>query len=360
MANRMFNWANAHKAIYNKYKSNDCTNSKAALFKTSLEAHASNKGENKSIVLFPGRWPDFDIHGAFKLAQSILSSSKFSVYVIVQAHPLTVPETAHELNPYLSGFGCSGVVAEGFVFETPIALGRLVFDDIVFNCENNLRKLLLLKIKPQEKCFPEAMLKNFTLIKHRSYVLPDVNRTASEINESFVLASAPASTPPHFLQSAPSDFDDRKLHHPLNLCKDYAVRYLYSAETRLTRKTVCEHTNLDLSLISDLAMITSTCNPGNLLRIIKLGKISCFKELEDRGLPLVILQQLEIASQIFAISNFYFKIELKSGVNDTQLAQVLHDYNEAARGPVSLLLQWNLNYSDSGNTWRESQESFNA
>lgn len=139
----------------------------------------------------------------------------------------------------------------------------------------------------------------------------------------------PLDRPPCLAEERPDGLDDRKVHDPFGHCKDYDVRYFYSAESRVTRELASTYSNMDISCLSDVKMITDACSASNRLRIIKLGRLSSFKEIGDRGLPLVILQKLCIFSQIFAISNFYFKVELLPHIDDVKLAQVLREYNKA-------------------------------
>ena len=87
-----------------------------------------NSGNNmdgtKSVLLYPGRWGGFDLREAQALSQTILTETKFGVFICTQAHPLTTKDNVHEQNPIITGVGMYGVVKEVIFFNGVVGLGE--------------------------------------------------------------------------------------------------------------------------------------------------------------------------------------------------------------------------------------------
>ena len=120
------NWASILKCVRRKYERLAPTCTVAAGFSKLLEQF-SGGDLGRTLLIFPNRWPQFDLRAAFSLAQIILSQSALNVFVVAHAHPLSTPENAHELNPHLTGYSSLAEVEERIFVGCPVGLGEARF-----------------------------------------------------------------------------------------------------------------------------------------------------------------------------------------------------------------------------------------
>jgi hypothetical protein len=71
-----------HKLLIKKYEdlSKNPENTTVLAFFHKLSKNASNPNKNKSILLYPGRWNNFDLKTAQSLAKIFLENSSFDVF----------------------------------------------------------------------------------------------------------------------------------------------------------------------------------------------------------------------------------------------------------------------------------------
>ena len=77
----------------------------------SIGKHRGNVGGGKSILVVPGFWEGLrDVRDGMLLAQNILRTSAFKVFVAVSGHSASTVENVRELNPHITGNTLSGEV----------------------------------------------------------------------------------------------------------------------------------------------------------------------------------------------------------------------------------------------------------
>ena len=141
------NWASILKCVRRKYERLAPTCTVAAGFSKLLEQF-SGGDFGRTLLIFPNRWPQFDLRAAFSLAQIILSQSALNVFVVAHAHPLSTPENAHELNPHLTGYSSLAEVEERIFVGCPVGLGeRDGWEDEAKTLPRTFVRLLLLRMK---------------------------------------------------------------------------------------------------------------------------------------------------------------------------------------------------------------------
>ena len=120
---RITTWGLYEKKIHEKYSAllkRDPSDSKAGVFVDRLVKHRNNL--NKTILLLPGCWEDFNFRTAFDLAINFASQSTcgFEFVVACQARAGSTPENCHELNPHICGNILSSNISQRFFFSSPI------------------------------------------------------------------------------------------------------------------------------------------------------------------------------------------------------------------------------------------------
>ena len=229
------------KILYDKYKGLASEeNESAKIFLNKIITHHNNPNNNKSILIFPGRWEGLGLREAISLGQKILQDAKFDVFVAALAHPLTTNENAHELNPHLSGNGTVTSISERFLFETPVGLGEKMFTEINFNLSHNTKKLFFLKISANviSPTSTTSMFRTFTPVTLKGYTGPVVNPTGSEISDQYILASVPKGEKKFFDSLPAAGIHRRLLPDPDRQWPNFHNLQLFSPEISVSKETV--------------------------------------------------------------------------------------------------------------------------
>ena len=156
--------------LFEKYKKKASTNlsdpdsaESGQLFLNRLQEHKNNASTGaKNILIVPGLWPGLDWFSAFSLADRILETASFGVFVAVAAHPLSTLLNVHELNPHFFGNFSFPCVEARYFSETPIGTAEFnQFDDSIdFSLARNAKKFIFLKMKkvdPSKGRFPRSL-----------------------------------------------------------------------------------------------------------------------------------------------------------------------------------------------------------
>ena len=104
-----------------------------------MKKHANNPSGEKSVLLFLGRWEGFGLKAAQELAQKILTTSSFKVFVAVRAHPLSTAENVAELNPQFFGNNSLSDIEERIFSNAPVGMGEEVFGEVCYNFSHNVK-----------------------------------------------------------------------------------------------------------------------------------------------------------------------------------------------------------------------------
>jgi len=184
-------WKRLHSVFVDKYKKLSSSESDKSsinnLFYNRLIKHGNN--ESKSILVFSGRWSNFS---AISFSQSLIPTTKLSVYTLNFAHPLTNIPNAVEMNPLFSGSLGESNYSDKHFFPVPICLGEEGIDgETHFGFTHNLFYFLLCKVKLNDKFAKDAscMFHPFTHTQLKFYSSPEAKETGSEIEDHFILAS---------------------------------------------------------------------------------------------------------------------------------------------------------------------------
>ena len=87
------------------------------------------------------------------MAQSILSSSNFKVFLLVTGHSASNGFNARELNPHIMGKGLDKEVGTRYFCAAPVCLGEYVGKELRFDLEQNMRRFFLMAMKRFDKAF---------------------------------------------------------------------------------------------------------------------------------------------------------------------------------------------------------------
>ena len=161
----------------------------------SIGKHKGNVGGGKSILVVPGFWEGLrDVRDGMLLAQNILRTSAFKVFVAVSGHSASTVENVRELNPHITGSALSGEVISRHFCTVPVCLGEKVFgQDINFNLQHNVHNFFLLGIKrftpPAAEFYNSDMLHSVDFFTPKSYLPSPVDCSGSEVDGEFFLAS---------------------------------------------------------------------------------------------------------------------------------------------------------------------------
>src|SRR4051812_20721140 len=83
-------WESIYDRVVKKYENLVAEEHKVAShFLDLLGKNRGNPSGNKNVLLFPGRWNTFSHQVATTLAEQILESTKFGVFIAANAHPLS-------------------------------------------------------------------------------------------------------------------------------------------------------------------------------------------------------------------------------------------------------------------------------
>ena len=127
------NWTSISRYIYDKYiELEKKKNPWAAKF-------VFYPSGEKSVLLFPGRWEGFGLKAAQELAQKILATSSFKVFVAVRAHPLSTAENVAEVNPQFFGNNSLSDIEERIFYNAPVGMGEEVFGEVCYNFSHNVK-----------------------------------------------------------------------------------------------------------------------------------------------------------------------------------------------------------------------------
>jgi hypothetical protein len=301
-------------------------------FHNRLLIHSNN--ESKGILVFPGCWSNFS---AVSFSQSLIPTTKLSVYSLSFAHPFTNIHNVCEVNPMISGGIGDSIYSDRHFFPTPICLGEEGIDgEIHYGYEHNRHFLILSKVKLTGKSARDnvSMFHPFTHTQLKYYESPDIKDTGSEIDDSFVLAS--------FLKGSKAidaisqcGLFHRKVADLPNAWSNFDVFQLYSRHEPISKAALDKFLSLSChdptflgKGICDSALAYSPCSPNNRYRIIKLGSIKSISSPRLRSLPIAILQRLGLVDQVLPLANFYFKVRLCEDVLDSTLHSQLFAFNK--------------------------------
>ena len=169
------NWQNIKKYIHAKYekRAQAGDDEVAKRFSASLTEHKANLKGKFSVLVAPGFWQNFaSIPQALRLAQSIISSSNFKVFVIASGHKASNAFNAHELNPHIMGYILDKEVTDRFFRTAPVCLGEYVGQDLRVDLEQNVHNFFLMAVQRFVKVPPvnAAMLRPLNLFNPKTYV----------------------------------------------------------------------------------------------------------------------------------------------------------------------------------------------
>ena len=242
--NNNLNWVSISRYIHSKYTELEKQKISPipARFLTSLAKHNTNAGHEKSVVLFPGRWEGFNLSAAHSLAQKLLSSSPFNVFIATRAHPLSTEENSHELNPHVTGNGSLSDVESRFFCTTPVGMGEMGFKDVVFNFQHNIRKFFFLKMK-KTTTTPTSLLHShmfqpIQFFSPKNYQPEAPSPTGSEISDEFFLASFSRGEKKVLDALAAAGVHKRLIPDPDRVWSNFATFQLYSFEDVLSRDLI--------------------------------------------------------------------------------------------------------------------------
>ena len=122
------NWQNIKKYVSDKYEKRSKGGDEVALrFVKALTEHKANLDGSHSILVAPGFWQKFaNARDGMNLAQSILSSSNFKVFLLVTGHSASNGFNAQEFNPHIMGKGLDKEVAA--IFVPPLSVSGCMWE----------------------------------------------------------------------------------------------------------------------------------------------------------------------------------------------------------------------------------------
>ena len=339
------NWNSISKYIFEKYevRSKDELYSESAPgFLSSLHKHSSNPHGQKSIFLFPGRWEGFGFKEAQVLAQKILTTTNFLVFIGVRAHPLSTKENAHEMNPQFMGNSSLSDVDSRIFYDSPVGMGEATLGgDVCYNFAHNVRKFLFLKMKKATHgpIFSKTMFEDLQVFTPLEYKPAFYSSSASDVGDDYFLASFSKGE-----KKVLDALSKARVHkYPVvdheRSWSNFVTYQLYNPEEKLSRDFVQNLINPPPSegkntapcvgkYFCEAETASQKCVPTNNIRIVKLGDVSAFRNIEQRTVPLSILQKLLLIDQALPLSNFYFKIQLRPGVSDKFFLEQVTKYNQ--------------------------------
>ena len=188
---------NYEESILKKYTTiaGDAQNPLAPLASTFLRRLAANKGNknanNKSVLIFSGRWGGLDLKSSFSLATRFLEANTFSVFLTASAHPLSTPENCAELNPHVCGNSTASYIESRF-FLPKIGFGEELFPGggLSFDLFHNQKHIFLIKWMAPQALPPQSpMFFTPTPYTFTHYTPPPPKFSGSENGDGFFLAS---------------------------------------------------------------------------------------------------------------------------------------------------------------------------
>jgi hypothetical protein len=282
------------------------------IFFNRLIKHSGNS--SKSILIYSGRWSNFS---ALSFSQSLLTTTKHSIFTLNFAHPFTTVANVNEMNPlFSSNLGESNYSAKYF-FPSPVCLGEEGFDDeIHFGFAHNFMHFLLCKVKLNDKSAKNSlqMFYPFTHVEFKHYSVPEIKETGSEIgDQEFALAFFPKSSKNADTISQTGLFH-RKVLDLARAWNVFDVYQLYSPHSSITQDMVnkifeikSDKASLDIlcSCFCHSSLVDTPCLPTNRFRVIKLGSIKNIASPHSRAVALAILQRLGLVDQVFLLRTFF-------------------------------------------------------
>jgi len=104
--------------------------------------------------------------------------------VAAQAHPLTTPSNAHELNPFFTGNVSLPYTEERFLISPPVGLSETVFGVNNYNLAHNTKQFLFIHIKPGPRSISDSphMFQPVTHIVLPNYKGPQISVKLSRLS----------------------------------------------------------------------------------------------------------------------------------------------------------------------------------
>ena len=307
-----------------------------------------NSGNNmdgtKSVLLYPGRWGGFDLREAQALSQTILTETKFDVFICTQAHPLTTKDNVHEQNPIITGVGMYGVVKEVIFFNGVVGLGEDFLGQVHFSFPHNEHLFLLLRMRLGVKSVPPGttppptptpltdMFVPITTYQPKKYQPPPLpTSSASQVCEDYFVASFVKGDKKTLGVFRKAGINYRLIPDIYRSWANYDIYRIYSSETKLSQeslKDLLSSPGFTGRGLMDGNLAETPCSPENKLRIIRMASLEGFGKVEHRGGPLTVLQELGLVDQVLPLSNWHYKVQLPPWVSDSMLEEVLVNYDK--------------------------------
>ena len=349
--NSALSWPAIEKKVHAKYLSLSKSapeDGEEKKFLNRIEQHRNNSlSGSKSVLLVPGIWENFGFQEALSLAETILSESKFLVFIAVSAHPLSTLENAHEINPRVCGNFFFSCMESRYFCDTPLGLGEQnLGGEIEYNFARSAKKFFFCKMKKKASRLngpeaPEMFVRpspcNFTLYhgteKKTSgpdqFLLVSVEKKQRKILDSLPVAGVFSKIFPD-PDSVSFFFTSAQLYSPeFTVEKAKVFELLSSARARETEP-------LTQNLLCSSQTLLEPCSPSGLNRVIKLGRLDALRLPEHRSSIFVILDRLRLVSDVFPVSRYCYKICLAVGGSEETLIKALKDFNQGMgkKGPL--------------------------
>jgi hypothetical protein len=341
-------WEAAEFKIFEKYNKAKSSSDpevaeNAKRFLARLGEHKNNASTGaKNILIVAGVWSGLDWYGSFSLAERILQTTNFGVFVVVAAHPLSTLSNAHELNPHFFGNFCSSNVVARFFSETPIGTAEFdpFSDNLNFSLARNAKKFIFLQMKkaeaPPKKSVQEPMFAKPIPFEFATYKGPLTHKTGSFIAEQFILFSVESAVKNSLFCFPPSHIPFKLFPDPHNFSPFFLHCQLYSAEDIVTREqafkiyaSAPENSNAPLiaSAFCESGTVVGPCSPENRIRILKIASLDSLQGAEGKAAVVVLLNEMNLAREIFPLSRFYYKILLSPSTSDSEVIKLLKSFN---------------------------------
>ena len=264
----------------------------------------------KSVLLYPGRWGGFDLREAQALSQTILTETKFDVFICTQAHPLTTKDNVHEQNPIITGVGMYGVVKEVIFFNGVVGLGEDFLGQVHFSFPHNEHLFLLLRMRLGVKSVPPGttapptptpltdMFVPITTYQPKKYNPPPLpTSSASQVCEDYFVASFVKGDKKTLGVFRKAGINYRLIPDIYRSWANYDIYRIYSSETKLSQeslKDLLSSPGFTGRGLMDGNLAETPCSPENKLRIIRMASLEGFGKVEHRGGPLTVLQLVSL------------------------------------------------------------------
>ena len=348
-SNRNVNWHSLCTYVHEKYeKRSKAGDAVAASFVTSLGKHRANLGGQKSILIVPGFWEGLGrVSDGMNLAQNILRSSNFKVFVVVDGNRSSTTANARELNPHIMGHGLSREVVSRHFCTVPVCLGEKVFGGGPnFNLEHNVHNLFLLGVKrcgpPPAEVYGSDMLFPLSFFTPSTYVPAPIDLTGSEVNGEYFLAACAQADKKvfEFVPFGDAGYHKRLVPDPGRVWPSYATWELFTEDVSSLSDVkalfvpptdekgpsppdVCSHMGFGTS-----TFFGAPCSPSGRSRVLRLGSLSPFQKVGQRAGPLSVLQHLHLTEQALPLTDFYLKVQLIEGLTDECFTEQLRKFND--------------------------------